>query len=48
MPKDKGNQSAKMIKYLQAKLGLTQEQVAVKVSVMWSAVNRWENGRSKL
>ncbi len=36
---------AKMIKDLRANLGLTQEQIAVKVGVTFSAVNRWENGR---
>jgi transcriptional regulator with XRE-family HTH domain len=38
-------ESAKIIKNLRAKLGMTQEQFAAKVGVAFSTVNRWENGK---
>jgi DNA-binding transcriptional regulator YiaG len=38
---------SEMVKEMRAQLGLTQEQFAAKVSVTWSTVNRWENGRGK-
>jgi len=41
------NKLAKIIKELRNKLGLTQEQFAVKVGVTFSTVNRWENGKGK-
>ena len=45
MPKGITNASAKLVRDLRAKLGLTQEQFAAKVGVTWSTVSRWENGR---
>lgn len=47
MPKEKKTNVAEMIRNLRVKLELTQEQFAAKVGVMWSTVNRWENGRGK-
>jgi len=41
------NEISKMIKDLRASLGLTQEQLAAKVGVTFSTINRWENGRGK-
>jgi DNA-binding transcriptional regulator YiaG len=35
------------IRRLRLKLGLTQEQLAVRVGVSFSTVNRWEKGRSR-
>ena len=35
------------IKELRLALGLTQEQFASKIGVMFMTVNRWENGKSK-
>ena len=43
----KENEIAIVIKNLRSKLGLTQEQFAVKVGVTFSTVNRWESGKSK-
>lgn len=39
------HQSAKLVKELRYRLGMTQEQFAVKLGVTVSAVNRWENGK---
>jgi len=36
------------VKSLRAALGLTQEQLAAKLGVTVSPVNRWENGKGKL
>jgi len=41
------NEISKMIKGLRVSLGLTQEQLAAKVGVTFSTINRWENGRGK-
>lgn len=38
---------ADKIRELRSKLGMTQEQFAVKVGVTFSTVNRWESGKSK-
>jgi putative transcriptional regulator len=40
-------QTAKQIKELRYRLGMTQEQFAVELGVTVSAVNRWENGKSQ-
>jgi transcriptional regulator with XRE-family HTH domain len=37
----------KMAKKLRTALGLAQEQLATKVGVTFSTVNRWENGKGK-
>lgn len=41
----KETEIASMIKKLRSRLGLTQEQFAVKVGVTFSTVNRWEKNR---
>lgn len=41
------NEISKTIKDLRVSLGLTQEQLAAKVGVTFSTINRWENGRGK-
>lgn len=38
---------SKMVRELRAALGLTQEQVAAKIGVTFSTVNRWESGKVK-
>ena len=38
---------SKVVKKLQTTIGLTQEQLAAKIGVTFSIVNRWENGRGK-
>ena len=38
--------TSKMIKELRVTLGLTQEQLAAKIGVTYSTINRWENGKS--
>lgn len=35
------------IKEIRTKLGLTQEELAQKLNVSFSTVNRWENGKTK-
>ena len=45
MPKENSNAVVEVVRKLQAKLGLTEEQFAAKVGVMWSTVSRWEIGR---
>ena len=45
MSKTKMSDTARRIKELRFKLGLTQEQFAQKVGVSFSTVSRWENGR---
>ena len=35
----------KMIKKLRTTLSLTQEQLAAKIGITFSTVNRWENGK---
>jgi putative transcriptional regulator len=40
------HQSAKQIKELRYRLGMTQEQFAVKLGVTHGTINRWENGKS--
>jgi len=45
--KASGKDRADTIKRLRIKLGLTQEQLAAKVGVTFSTVNRWEAGRSQ-
>ena len=47
MPKTEENDLAGKIRELRSKLGLTQEQFAAKVGVIFSTVNRWESGKSK-
>jgi putative transcriptional regulator len=37
--------TARHIKELRYRLGMTQEQFAVELGVTVSAVNRWENGK---
>ena len=37
----------KMIRELRTVLGLTQEQLAAKVGVTFTTVNRWENNKAK-
>jgi transcriptional regulator with XRE-family HTH domain len=37
----------KKIKELRDITGLTQEQLAAKIGVTFSTVNRWENGKGK-
>jgi transcriptional regulator with XRE-family HTH domain len=39
--------TSKMIRQLRAALGLTQEQLAAKVGVTYSTINRWENSKGK-
>ena len=38
---------AKIIKETRAAFGLTQEQLAAKIGVTFSTVNRWENNKGK-
>jgi len=38
--------SAKQIKELRYRLGMTQEQFAVQLGVTHGTINRWENGKS--
>jgi putative transcriptional regulator len=40
------NQTAKQIKELRFRLGMTQEQFAVKMGTTGTTVHRWENGHS--
>ena len=47
IPKTEENELARKIRELRSKLGLTQEQLAAKVGVTFSTVNRWESGKSK-
>ncbi|BAZ33839.1 XRE family transcriptional regulator (plasmid) [Cylindrospermum sp. NIES-4074] len=35
-----------LIRELRGLLGLTQEQFAAHIGVVWITVNRWENGRA--
>ncbi len=37
----------KKIKTLRQKLGLSQEELAQKLGVSFTSVNRWENGQTK-
>lgn len=37
----------KLIRETRQRLGLTQEQFALKLGVSYQSVNRWENGRTK-
>ena len=37
----------KVIRSLRQEFGLTQEQFAAKLGVVYPTVNRWENGRSQ-
>lgn len=46
-PKIEDNELARKIRELRSKLGLTQEQFAPKVGVIFSTVNRWESRRSR-
>jgi len=41
------NSSAKLVKELRFRLGMTQEQFAVQLGVTVSAVNRWENSKAQ-
>jgi putative transcriptional regulator len=38
--------TAKQIKELRYRLGMTQEQFAVELGVTLGTINRWENGKS--
>lgn len=38
---------ATLIRETRQRLGLTQEQFALKLGVSYQSVNRWENGRTK-
>jgi putative transcriptional regulator len=40
------NQTAKQIKELRYRLGMTQEQFAMELGVTLNTINRWENGKS--
>jgi putative transcriptional regulator len=40
------NQTAKLIKELRYRLGMTQEQFAMELGVTLNTINRWENGKS--
>lgn len=35
-----------VLKQLRAKLGLTQEELAARLDVAFTTLNRWENGRT--
>lgn len=37
----------KKVKYVRAKLNLTQEQLARELNVSFATVNRWESGKYK-
>ncbi len=39
--------SPELIRQLRKTFGLTQEQLAYKLGVSFTSVNRWENGQSK-
>ena len=38
---------ASLVKQVRTELGLSQEQLARELSISFSTVNRWENGKSK-
>ncbi|MCB0833545.1 MAG: helix-turn-helix transcriptional regulator [Bacteroidetes bacterium] len=38
---------SKLVRSLRERLGITQEQLASKLGVTFTSVNRWENGRTK-
>lgn len=38
---------AELVRETRQRLGLTQEQFALKLGVSYQSVNRWENGRTK-
>jgi len=38
---------AGLVRELRARLGLTQEKMAVRLGVTFPTINRWENGRAK-
>lgn len=38
---------AEQVKVIRMRLGLSQEEFAHKVSVSFTTVNRWENGKTK-
>ena len=35
------------VRYIRKELGLSQEQLAREMSISFSTVNRWENGKTK-
>jgi putative transcriptional regulator len=39
-------QTAKLVKELRFRLGMTQEQFAAELGVTLNTINRWENGKS--
>lgn len=41
------NDFPKCIKSIRQKLGLSQEELAQKLGVSFTSVNRWENGQTK-
>ena len=47
MTKSREKNPAEVVKSLREAMGLTQEQLAAKIGVTVSTVNRWEKGRSK-
>jgi putative transcriptional regulator len=40
-------QTAKLVKELRYRLGMTQEQFAAQLGVTLNTINRWENGKSQ-
>lgn len=44
---DTESETAKLIRELRSRLGLTQEKLAAKLGVTYPTINRWENGRAK-
>ena len=36
-----------LVKHVRKELGLSQEQLARKLNISYSTVNRWENGKSQ-
>lgn len=39
--------TARLVRELRARLGLTQEKFAARLGVTFPTINRWENGRAK-
>jgi len=47
MPRTELKEIAFFVRETRQRLGLTQEQFALKLGVSYQSVNRWENGRTK-
>lgn len=43
-----GGEQASLVRYLRTRLGLSQEQLARRLSVSFATVNRWERGHSRM